>query len=89
METTIKAKFKVEILVNKERFTSCENTIRDLNNLLQSNNSFQLFESSKTETEKYIRVKTYFNFQLNNLELSKVFGLKELLPSYILDIYFY
>lgn len=91
MEVNIVGKFEVEILVNKDKFCSAEQTINDLNEHI-GHKSFQMFGASVSAIEAgngLRKVKTKFTFRLSHFTLKQFFNLKENMPSYIMDIYFY
>lgn len=89
MEVNIIGKFEVEILVKNDRFCSVEQTINDLNEHI-GNKAFQMFGATASDVVKGCRkIKTKFNFRMSHFTLKELFNLKENMPSYIVDVYFY
>lgn len=90
MELHILAKFDVEILFeDNKNYCSAQNVLNELNEHM-GKDVFQIFPAKVGDNVGgYRKLKTKFNFRLSHFTLKQLFDLKENLPSYIVDIYFY
>ena len=89
MYINLKTVLEVEILVENDKFVSIEQTINELNNEMTTN-VFEKFGASISDSKKgYRKIKTELKFDLTTIILRDLFILKQKMPSYIIDIYFY
>jgi hypothetical protein len=90
METLAIGISEVDIIVDSKKYCSAENTINDLNKAMGFHYFYKYGSSVIDISNKTKRVRTKFNFNIDNkFFLSNLFKLKERMPAYIIDIYFY